>query len=195
MPGYEMTYLIKRIACHDDETAFKELFNFYYDRLLAYSEAYLHCRQQAEEVVEDVFVNIWEGRQKLQTVSNIQFYLYRSVKNRTLNALARTKRLTQLPVEDISFSLLVTNDNPEEVMIAAEIEQDIQMALNGLSPKCRLAFHLVKEKGLKYKEAAILMGLSVKSVEVYISQALTILAESCRIHIANGDKRLQRRKK
>jgi len=170
--------LVNRIALNEDGDAYKKLFLYYHPRLLSFSYAITHSKQSSEEAVSDVFVNIWSLRTTLLRISNFPLYLYVSTKNVSLNYLARQKRTQVFSLDDVKTEFTCLSYNPEQILITAEMFRRICAAVQSLPPKCRLIFKLVKEDGLRYKEVAELLNLSVKTVENQMAIALRKLGES-----------------
>jgi RNA polymerase sigma-70 factor (ECF subfamily) len=170
--------LCLQIAESDDEAAFGILFRSYYPRLLSFAEAILKSREPAEEAVEDVFLRLWENRKVLPAITNLNYYLLVSVKHKALDYLEKIKKQVVLSLEDVAFEIGETNIDPEATLISAESVRFIRAAINDLPPRCRLIFHLVKEDGLKYREAADLLNISIKTVETQMSLALSKIGET-----------------
>lgn len=168
----DLAHIAKRIASHGDEGAFRELFNAYFDKLLFFSNSFLKNRPLAEEAVEDVFIKLWESRQTLMSIDNLHYYLYRAVKNSTINYLAKFKRQSHLPLDDLRVDLGVEMRDPESMLISAEALAAVHRAIDQLPDQCKLIFFLVKEQRLRYREVAELLQLSVKTVETQMSIAL-----------------------
>lgn len=172
--------LVSKIALYDDALSYKELFILYHSRLINFSQLITHSREASEEVVSDVFMNIWKNRSQLIRVENFNLYIYIVTKNLSINRQLKNKRektfcLEQVQVEHKSLCL-----DPEQMMITAEMFQKIRTAINLLPPKCQLIFKLVKEDGLKHREVAELLGLSQKTVENQMTIALRKIGESIR---------------
>lgn len=170
--------LCLQIAESDDEWAFGELFRTYYPRLLSFAEALLNSREPAEEAVEDVFLKLWENRKVLPAINNLNYYLLVSVKHRAFDYLDKMKKHPVVSFEDLSFDIAELALNPESTVISSENLRIIQAAINSLPPRCKLIFHLVKEDGLKYREAADLLNVSIKTVETQVSLALRKVGEA-----------------
>ncbi len=165
--------LCLQIAESDDQSAFGMLFRSYYPRLLSFAEAILKSREPAEEAVEDVFLKLWENRKVLPAINNLNYYLLVSVKHRSLDYLEKMKKQAVLSLEDVAFEIGEAEVDPETSLISAESVRFIRAAINDLPPRCRLIFHLVKEDGLKYRETADLLNISIKTVETQMSLALS----------------------
>lgn len=171
--------LCLRIAESDDEAAFNLLFKNFYARLLVFAQAILKIREPAEEAVEDVFVKLWENRKVLPAIKNLNYYLLVSVKHKALDYLEKIKSQAVVGFDDVVFEIDdVQTANPETSLISAENIRIIRSAINELPPRCKLIFHLVKEEGLKYRETADLLNISLKTVETQMSLALRKIGEA-----------------
>lgn len=170
--------LVARIALNDDGAAYKQIFLHYHPRLLSFSFAITHCKESSEEVVSDVFLNIWNARKTLLRIDNFQLYLYVSTKNISLNYLAKQKRHRVFSLDDVKTELRSLYFDPEQLMMTSEMFRRIQYAVQELPPKCQLIFKLVKEDNLRYKEVAELLHISVKTVEAQMTIALRKLGAS-----------------
>jgi RNA polymerase sigma-70 factor (ECF subfamily) len=173
MPTASISQLCLRIAEFNDEAAFEELFRSYFPRLLLFAEAVLKNRESAEEAVEDVFLKLWENRKVLPAVNNLNYYLLVAVKHRALDYLEKQKKHAIISLDDVEAEFGDIFVNPENTLISTENIRIIQTIINDLPSRCRLIFRLVKEDGLKYREAADLLNISVKTVETQMSLALS----------------------
>jgi len=163
--------LQQAIACFDDTQAYKQLFQLFYPSLVSFATSIIRSKELSEEIVSDVFIKIWEKRQQLDKVENLSFYLFTAVKNKCLNQLQDQKNKASFEIDDTVIEFRSLYHDPEEKLISAEIIRQIQQAIQDLPPRCRLIFKLVKEEGFKYKEAAELMQLSIKTIENQMSLA------------------------
>ena len=163
--------LQQAIACFDDTQAYKQLFLLFYPSLVHFAVSIIKSKESAEEIVSDVFIKIWEKRQHLEKVENLSFYLFTAVKNRCINQFNDLKYKSAININDVAIEFRSLYHDPEQKMISAEAIRQIQEAIHELPPRCRLIFKLVKEEGLKYKEVAQLLQLSVKTVENQMSLA------------------------
>jgi RNA polymerase sigma-70 factor (ECF subfamily) len=167
----DLSNIQSRIALHNDEQAYKELFHHFYPSLYQFALSIVKTGQIADEVVSDVFIRIWRKRAALARIQNLKLYLFTSTKNTSLNYLRQQKREAELP-DDYRVQLRSVYFNPEELLITAEMIKRIQLAIHQLPPRCQLIFKLVKEDGLKHKEVAGLLNLSIKTVENQLAVAL-----------------------
>ena len=169
--------LATRIALHDGK-AYEVLFWEYYPRLRQFAHSISHSREAAEEIVSDVFIRIWNKRQSLPGIENLHLYLYISTKNQAINYLTRQNREKTFSPDEVVVELRSIYYDPEQLLITAEMLRLLQHAISQLPPRCQLIFKLVKEDGLKYKEVAELIGVSIKTVENQMTIALRKIDQS-----------------
>jgi RNA polymerase sigma-70 factor (ECF subfamily) len=173
MPTTSINQLCLQIAEQDDEAAFGELFRLFYPKLLLFTETILKSREPAEEAVEDVFLKLWENRKVLPAINNVNYYLLVAAKHKALDYLEKMKKQAVISLDEVEVEFGDIPINPENTLISAESIRIIQAIINDLPPRCKLIFRLVKEDGLKYREAAELLNVSVKTVETQMSLALS----------------------
>lgn len=175
MNNHDKRYILllqEKIAINNDQQAYNDLFALFYQSLKQFAFSFLKSKQLSEEVVSDVFIKIWQKRGSLHTITNLKLYLFTSIRNIALNYLKKQKGLNNLPVEDYWVELNSIYFDPEQLMITAEMIARVQEAIQSLPSRCRLIFKLVKEEGLKYREVAELLNISVKTVENQMTLAL-----------------------
>jgi RNA polymerase sigma-70 factor (family 1) len=182
--------IVFSISKYDDQGAFKKLFDIYYPKLLNYAYYILESRQDADEVVSTLFVKIWEKRDKLPEIKNLDGYLYISVKNQCYNYLRDNKEffLKTLEIDECKF--FPSLENPEKQYLDIELKEKILEAIEELPPRCKLIFRMVREDGLKYAEVATLLELSVKTVEVQMGRAFSKMRTFLHPFIRNEDIKL-----
>jgi RNA polymerase sigma-70 factor (ECF subfamily) len=164
--------LLDEIALHNSEKAYKSLFMGMHESLIDFACSILKSAEDAEEVVSDFFITIWQQRASLQSIEKPRLYFFISVKNASLNKLV-VKQRHKLPMDvEWQTSLKSVFFNPEELMLSAEIVNKVMEAVNELPPKCKIIFKLIKEEGLKYAEVAKLLDISIKTVEAQMAIAL-----------------------
>lgn len=176
--------LIHSIAYNDDAAAYKELFLLYHKRLLSFSITITHSKESAEEVVSDVFIKIWTNRSTLPAIENFHLYIYIATKNLSINRILKEKKLQSFSLDETAVDTKNIYSNPEQLMITAEMQKRIRSAIQTLPPKCQLIFKLIREDGLKYKEVAELLNLSLKTIENQMTIALKKISESIRFDFA-----------
>lgn len=157
-----------------DEKAFEQLFKSYYEYLCLFAAKIIEDEINAEEIVQDIFVKFWEKRTQINIETSIKNYLFRSVKNSCLNTIKHNKTRAQY-AQHIAAEAEKNNfrDNYIEVDLAKKIEESIQ----ALPTKRREIFRLSREEGLKYREIAEKLQLSIKTVEAQMSLAIKTLRD------------------
>ena len=171
---------------HGDERAFDEIFRAWYAPLVRAAETLLRERAVAEEVVQDVMLELWRRRERLDPNGSPQAYLYQATRNRALN------HLRHLQVQRRSAARLTRDEAREATapsqVVAREIDDALRAALDELTPRCREVFELSRVRGLKYSEIAETLGVSVKAVEAQMGKALRTLRERLAPWLPAGDR-------
>jgi RNA polymerase sigma-70 factor, ECF subfamily len=158
---------------NNDAKAFEHLFKTYYASLSHYACAYVHDQDEAEEIVQDIFVKIWEKKEEITIVTSLKSYLYQAVKNKCLNYIRNKKtQHTHLTIIDRPEF-----ENPQTIgeINASELNDKLYEALEELPPKCKQIFQMSRLDGMKHKEIADKLELKVKTIENQIGIALKIL--------------------
>jgi RNA polymerase sigma-70 factor (family 1) len=164
--------LLEEIALNNSERAYKSLFMAMNRSLHDFASGILKSSEDAEEVVSDFFIILWQRRALLRDIENPKLYFFIGVKNTALNKLAAKKRRLLPLASEWQTSLKSVFFNPEELFLSAETVKKIMAAINDLPPKCKIIFKLVKEDNLKYAEVAKLLDISVKTVEAQMAIAI-----------------------
>lgn len=158
-----------------DKNALKILFDRYYDDLFRYGMKLILNRETAEEIVQDIFISLWE-KHKERDISSFRHYLFKAVKNRSINYIKRNvPSFNQIEDERIfNESYEVT---PHEQMANRELAELVENALGKLPKRCALVFSLSRNSDMSYKEIAEELDISVRTVENQIGIALKKLRE------------------
>ncbi|MBL7724514.1 MAG: RNA polymerase sigma-70 factor [Chitinophagaceae bacterium] len=175
--------LLSAIAFTNDQAAYKELFVLLHGRLKQFAYSILKSQEEAEELVSDLFIKVWQKRDQLTTIESPLLYFYTTAKNLAYNRLNKQKRQQNLQPEEWLVHLNSIYFDPEQLMMTEEMMRQIRQAVNSLPPRCRIIFKLVKEDGLKYKEVAELLQLSVKTIEAQMAIALRRLGKCMHLEI------------
>ncbi len=175
--------LLAAIAFANDQAAYKELFVLLHGRLKQFAYSILKSHEEAEELVSDLFIRVWEKRDQLTVIESPLLYFYTTAKNLAYNRINKQKRQQQPPPEEWLVHLNSVNFDPEQLMMTEEMMRQIRQAINNLPPRCRIIFKLVKEDGLRYREVAELLQLSVKTVEAQMAIALRRLGKCMQLEI------------
>lgn len=176
-PQITIAELQQRIF-QNDQTAYKELFEHFYNKLFRLAFIITKSRELSEEIVSDVFIGIWRRRENVLAINNLRLYLYVSVKNTSLNYLAQLTKTGFVSLEELDFEPLQPFSNPEQMLVTKEMNQRLYKAIQSLPPRCRMIFKLVKEDGLSYKEAATVLNLSVGTIDNQLVLAIKKLSKA-----------------
>lgn len=157
------------------EPAFKKLFMKYYAPLCFYARQFFDDDEQAEEAVQDVFVRIWAKRTKLDIEISVRQYLFRAVKNQCINLLQHQRveqKYAHMVLEDFK-----SDRDTNHYFMEVGLQQKIEACIESLPEKRQEIFRLNREEGLKYKEIADRLNISIKTVETQMGLALKQLRE------------------
>lgn len=137
---------------------------------------YIHQREEAEEIVTDVFVKSWMNRSAMQHIQRPDTYLFVAVKNQSLNYLKKYSSIHVVPVEDSGEVNLIDTANPHIQLEKKELHFYLDQSIAALPQQCRIIFRLIKEDGLKYKEVAEILNISPRTVQTQLSRAMRKLS-------------------
>ena len=158
-------YQIQKQLANGSHAALKQLYAVFSKRLMHLAFTIVHNKEQSEEIVADVFIRIWEKRERIKVIENFNLYLYTATKNISLNYLRKENKNAVFNLESVSLPYYLVEPEALQNLFSNELQQQINKAINGLPPKCKLIFKLVKEDRISYKEVASLLGIKVKTVE------------------------------
>jgi len=160
----------------NDELAFEKVYRQYFIRLFRFCFSIVHQKEAAEEIVNDVFLYLWKRREQSGDIRNLGVYLYIATKNLSLNYLRDNHFLHVVDISEQVSQYIKLEVTPGSLMESAETIRQMQNAIDELPPRCRLIFKLIKEDGLKYKDVAALLNISVKTVEAQLAIAMKKIA-------------------
>ena len=156
--------------------AFETLFRTYYEPLCRYAYQFVGSPDTAEEIVQDLFYILWKEKETLQIFTSVNGYLYRSVKNKSLQHLEHEKvrdSYRKMYAENASME----TSSPQEELEYKELEQQIGETLLQLPKRRQIIFRKHRMEGKKYNEIARELQISVKTVEAEMSKTLRVLRE------------------
>ena len=157
-----------------DKQSFEKLFRDNYKGLCMYAQNFIHDIDAIEDIIHDIFINLWEKKENILEDKSTKSYLYRSVHNRCLNFIRDNKKF----VDNNDFfenTDIVSDSNEENAVETAELQTKIKNEIDNLPEKCREVFILSRFEELKYSEIAEKLNISIKTVENQISKALKTL--------------------
>lgn len=166
-------YLIEKLKIQD-KIVFDFIFNFYYSGLCVFAKKYLGNIESAEDIVQDFFVNLWLKAPKLEIEISLKSYLFSSVKNRCLDFQKHNLVKERFKVTIQSQGEPAEEENYDK-FIESELREAIEKSLEKLPSRCKEIFLLSRFNGRSNQEIADSLGISKRTVELQISNALKIL--------------------
>jgi RNA polymerase sigma-70 factor (family 1) len=164
-----------------DENTYHQLFNEYYRKLTLFAIKYVIELEEAKEIVQDLFVHLFEIRESLIITSSLESYLYRSVKNRCLNHIQQ-KKMHNKHMENI-YSTMDSSIDMEEKIRASELEYRISEIISDLPDQCKNIYTMSRVDGKKNLEISKELNISIRTVETQISKALKLLRSKLRDYL------------
>jgi RNA polymerase sigma-70 factor (family 1) len=180
--------LFSNITGNNDQSAFRAFYNHFFVTLLRFSYTLTHSKEIAEEITNDVFMHCWQKRDSLSHIKNPQVYLFVVAKNKAIDHLRKQAASRQVFFSEEEKMEIAFDSNPEQLMISAEMIRKMEYAIQQLPPKCRMVFTLIKQNGMKYKEVASVLNLSVKTVENQLSIAMKRLTATVNFTLGTAPK-------
>ncbi|WP_299555221.1 RNA polymerase sigma-70 factor [Seonamhaeicola sp.] len=157
-----------------DEDAYAYLMDTYYQKLCVYAESLSRDVYIAEDIVQNIYLRVWEQRNKLKAIYPLKSYLYRSVYNEFINQYRKKSSLMEVEKEYIKNLNAIIEEDPKDLTrLIALVKQEIQ----DLPPKCKKIFILGKQEGLTYGEIAEHLNISFRTVENQMSKAFAIIRQ------------------
>lgn len=164
-----------------NEKAFSTLFNTYRDDVYAYSVSMLKTPILAEGIVQDVFLNIWEQKDRLNPNLSFKSYVFTITRNLTFNLISKVANNRKLK-EEVFYTSQKAYSPIEDKIAEAEYEIIKNKAIEQLPPKRRIIFEMSRNKGMSYKEISSELNISVSTVKGQTSKALATIREFLRTH-------------
>jgi RNA polymerase sigma-70 factor (ECF subfamily) len=160
---------------------FESIFREHYGSLSNYAFSILRKREDAEDVVQDIFIKIWQNTPQVIETSQIKFYLITAVRNGCISFLRKQGRQAHVQPEDAHLHTL-----PDEPMAEKRKEPDIRLvvkeAFSLLPPQCAVVFKMSRFGKMTYQQIATELNISVKTVENQVGKALRIMREYAKQH-------------
>lgn len=155
-----------------NQKAFEDLYRLFFPRLYNFAMLYVHKKEVAEEIVNDVMVKIWEKRDMINTIENLETYLFVSVRNHSLNYLQKFSHYHITVAPETGLAEVISISDPSKDLEWKEINLKLSLAIEQLPNQCRTVFKLIKEEGFKYKQVAEILNLSPRTVETQLFRAI-----------------------
>jgi RNA polymerase sigma-70 factor, ECF subfamily len=167
-----------------DEEVFNKVFQSYYPPLVAYTTSFISDKEEAREIVQEVFLKLWEKKASLHPDTNLKAYLFSIARNLCINHLDHKRigqkytGLRRMEILTTELNHLVLTDPAAEELYMTDLRERIQELLQRLPDQNRKVFEMHRNSNLTYKEISQQLNISVKAVEAHISRALRYLKEN-----------------
>ncbi len=159
-----------------DEEIYQSVFNLHFENLCKYAFTIVRDADDAKDVVQALFMKMWEKKDELVIASTLKSYLYKAVHNLCLNKLEHREVRLKFQTRDGSK----TGDVQHPEVFPDELEVRIKTIIQNLPPQCRTIFMMSRYEEMKYAEIAAALGISVNTIENQVSKALRILRDNLR---------------
>jgi RNA polymerase sigma-70 factor (ECF subfamily) len=157
-----------------DYSAFSCIFSAYYKDLVLFASRYTHDYYDAEEIVQDIFVKLWDEHKLVSIERSLKSFLLKSVQNKCID-WCRHKKIKQTYCEYIMETSLLHVDDTENYILYSELHKEVEYAIKQLPDQISEVYCMNRYQGRKYKEIADILNVSVRTVEVRIGKALCLL--------------------
>lgn len=175
-PGNSNDQNLVTLLSGGDQTAFEELYHLYSPRLLGYLIKLVKSEIYATELLQDVFIKIWNNRQAIDPDLSFRSYLFRIAENTVYDFYRKASRDQKLQAELIKVSVSEYN-HVEESFSNKENEQLLQNVIDALPPKRRQVFQLIKIEERSYEEVSTLLNISTSTISDHIVKATKFIHE------------------
>jgi RNA polymerase sigma-70 factor (family 1) len=165
---------LQQLTAKGNQKAFEQLYRLHKDRVYEIALAYTGSAFLAEEILQDIFVQVWTKRTGLTEITDFSAWLFILTRNRSFNVLRGIARAGVRDQEMVHY-LPQTSDAADSRLLSADIENLVQEAMQLLTPAQRRAFELFKLNGLSREETAFTMGISPNTAKVHVMQAMRII--------------------
>ncbi len=156
-----------------DQKALKDLLHLYHNYLIVVGLRYLSDRQRVEDVIHDVFADLWNKQKEVQIQSGVKSFLRGAVVNKCLAIIRKDSRVTL--VEEHDYGLSDTKPSADQILDRNNLEEVIDNIIQSLPKKCRQVFKLSRIEGLSQNEISEQLGISKKTIENHMTKALKTL--------------------
>ncbi len=175
-------FILKKVK-EGDIKAFEQLFRFYYTPLCLYASGITGRRDVAEEIIQELFYKLWKDREQIQIFRSVKSYLYGAVRNQSLQYCEQEAVRNQYREHMASFAEESPDSSPLEELEDRELEEAIERTLEKLPERRRKIFQMHRWQGLKYKEIAETLAISVKTVEAEMTKTHQLLKKEIERYI------------
>lgn len=162
-----------------DKKAFEEIFRKYREKIYYFAIRYYNSAEDAENVVQDVFIKLWDERENVKEELSLNNYIYTIAKNHLFNI--QRKKINEKAYRNYIVEHLVQTPNLENEMIYADLKESIDKIIDELPAQRKRVFVMGNLEGLSNKEVASALNLSVRTIAVHKSLALQALKKAFKL--------------
>lgn len=166
-----------------DKSAFETLFKSHYSQLCSYARQIISDPDLSEEIVQEMFFQMWQKKESLFIETSLKSYLFRAVHNGCLNHIKHHK-IKQAYAQYINDNQNITSENQYSMDESEELLNMVGKAVEQLPPERKKVFMMIRYEEKKYKEVAEILGISVKTVENQMGKAMQFLKEALKGYIS-----------
>ncbi|MEO9571552.1 MAG: RNA polymerase sigma-70 factor [Polaribacter sp.] len=160
----------------DDKKALTKLYNNYWKLLYISAYNLLKDKEVCEEIIQDIFIDVWNKRIDIEIKVSLKSYLYACVRYKVFAEFRKNKVIRIELLEEFDKRMLY--ETPETRMMHKELKQHVNLIVETLPDKCKRVYKLSRNEQLSHKEIAGQLGISIKTVENHITKALRVLRTS-----------------
>lgn len=173
-----------------EKAAFSKIYQMYFPKLVRFAREYVVSTEDAENIVQDIFMYLWEHREMMDSIKNLNAFLFTLVKNRCIDFYrqktlmdSKQESLDKLKDRESKLKIKALMQFDENIFIEKEIETLLEKAIESLPEKCRRVFILSRINGLKHEQIASGLNISVNTVQNHIVIALRRLKEELKDYL------------
>lgn len=164
-------HLLNRIKL-GDEIAFENFMKSYGSALYYYAYGIIKQKECAEEVVSDVFLEVWKMRASLDEIEDIKSWLFAVTYRKSISTLRKERQREHLSLDEVEDFVFSPQQSPDQSIITEQEMELLNQAINKLPPKCKHVFYLAKVEKIAYKDIAAQLSISVNTVNNHVATAL-----------------------
>jgi RNA polymerase sigma-70 factor (family 1) len=168
-PDYAEQLLLLRAG---DEQAFEFFYEHFADRLYTFTYNRIRSKEEAEEIIQEIFISLWTNRQKLNITRSIESYLFSAANYRLLNSMQAANVRKKYAADFSKFLCKLYDSSTEEAVNLRDLESLIEERISELPKQCQTAFRLSRMQDESIQAIAQRMNISTRTVENYITKAL-----------------------
>jgi RNA polymerase sigma-70 factor (ECF subfamily) len=165
-----------------DTLAFRRFYDQFFHHVWSYARYFAKSKVVCEEIVSDVFTNVWVNKEKLPEIENMEAYLFIVTRNKAFNSYDKEERQPKI-TDNLSSDLGIDKINPEEILITKELEVAIQNSIDQLPERCRIVFQMSRDGKMTHQRIAEILSISENTVHAHMVTALKKLSISLKKYI------------